>query len=79
MNETLKRALSGAVYVILLLGCIRYSQESFFILFGIFLLIGVYEFCKLVQLQKFTTISIANCSLFCIIFLWIQQTYDLLN
>ena len=52
MNETLKRAISGAVYIILLLASILYSTESFFILFGAFLLISVYEFCNLVQINK---------------------------
>ena len=52
MNETLKRAISGAVYIILLLASILYSTESFFILFGAFLLIAVYEFCNLVQINK---------------------------
>jgi phosphatidate cytidylyltransferase len=52
MNETLKRALSGVVYVLLLLAAILYSTESFFILFGLFLIITVYEFCNLVQIHK---------------------------
>ena len=52
MNETLKRALSGAVYILLLLSSILYSTESFFILFGLFLIITVYEFCNLVQIHK---------------------------
>jgi phosphatidate cytidylyltransferase len=52
MNETLKRAISGAVYVILLLTSILYSTESFFILFGIFLIIAIYEFCYLVQINS---------------------------
>lgn len=52
MNETLKRALSGVVYVLLLLAAILYSTESFFILFGLFLIITVYEFCDLVQIHK---------------------------
>ena len=52
MNETLKRGISGAVYIILLLASILYSTESFFILFGIFLIIAVYEFCNLIQIQK---------------------------
>ncbi|MGL5112726.1 MAG: phosphatidate cytidylyltransferase [Flavobacterium sp.] len=52
MNETLKRSLSGAVYILLLLASILYSTESFFILFGIFLVIAVYEFCALVQLNS---------------------------
>jgi phosphatidate cytidylyltransferase len=53
MNETLKRAISGAVYVILLLTSILYSTESFFILFGVFLIIALYEFCHLVQINSF--------------------------
>lgn len=59
MNETLKRALSGAVYIILLLGCISYSQESLAILFGVFLLIGVYEFCKIASLNLFISLPFA--------------------
>jgi phosphatidate cytidylyltransferase len=67
MNETLKRALSGAVYIILLLSCILYSQESLAILFGIFMLIGVYEFCKILSLNLFVSLSIASVSYY---FLW---------
>lgn len=52
MNETLKRAISGAVYIILLIFCILYSTESFFILFGAFLLIATLEFCNLVSINK---------------------------
>lgn len=52
MNETLKRAISGTVYILLLLASILFSTESFFVLFGIFLLIAVYEFCNLVQINK---------------------------
>jgi phosphatidate cytidylyltransferase len=60
MNETLKRAISGAVYIILLLASILYSTESFFILFGAFLLIAVYEFCNLVQINKVFPILLAT-------------------
>jgi len=49
MNETLKRTISGAIYVILLLTSILYSTESFFVLFGLFLVIAIYEFCNLIQ------------------------------
>jgi len=52
MNETLKRAISGAVYIVLLLVSILYSTESFFVLFGVFLLIAVYEFSSLIQINK---------------------------
>ena len=59
MNETLKRSISGAVYVILLLASILFSTESFYILFGIFLLIAVMEFCNLIQLHKITSLILA--------------------
>ena len=52
MNETLKRALSGAVYIILLIASILYSTESFILLFGVFVVIAAYEFCALVQISK---------------------------
>ena len=52
MNETLKRSISGAVYVILLITAISFSTESFFVLFGVFLLIAVYEFCNLIQIRR---------------------------
>ncbi len=52
MNETLKRSISGAIYIILLLASILYSTESFFIVFGVFLTITIYEFCNLIQTHK---------------------------
>ncbi|MEO5777993.1 MAG: phosphatidate cytidylyltransferase, partial [Flavobacterium sp.] len=51
MDESLKRLLSGVVYVALLLIVTSYSVTSFYILFGIFMLIAVYEFCRLVNLN----------------------------
>ena len=59
MNETLKRSLSGVVYIVLLLSSIQYATESFFILFGVFLLIATFEFCALVQINKIAPIFIA--------------------
>ena len=52
MNETLKRAISGAIYILLLLASILYSTESFFVLFGLFLIITISEFCNLIQINK---------------------------
>ena len=72
MNETLKRALSGAVYVVLLLGCISYSREGLAILFGAFLVIGVYEFCKMCGLNFYISIPVAAASYY---FLW-NKNYD---
>ncbi len=60
MNETLKRAISGAVYILLLLASILFSTESFYLLFGIFLLISVYEFCNLIQINKIFPILFAT-------------------
>ena len=52
MNESLKRLLSGVVYVALLIIATSYSATSFFVLFGIFLLIAINEFCQLVHINK---------------------------
>lgn len=59
MNETLKRSISGAIYIILLIASILYSTESFFILFGVFMLIAVFEFCNLVQINKIIPLILA--------------------
>ncbi len=59
MNETLKRAISGSVYIVLLLASILYSIESFFILFGLFLLIATYEFSSLLQINKLASLFIS--------------------
>jgi len=56
MNETLKRTISGAVYIALLVTSILFSTESFIILFGIFLVIATYEFCNLVKINKYIAI-----------------------
>lgn len=52
MNETLKRFLSGVVYVTLLIAATYNSYNSFYLLFGIFMLIAIYEFCQLTNLNK---------------------------
>lgn len=56
MNETLKRTISGAVYIALLLTSILFSTESFIILFGVFLVIATYEFSNLVGINKIFSI-----------------------
>ncbi len=64
MNETLKRAISGAIYVIILLASIQFSTNEnltiFFILFGFFLLIAVYEFCNLTNINKIIPLIVAS-------------------
>jgi len=51
MNESLTRLFSGVVYVMLLLIATTYSVNSFFILFGFFMLVAVFEFCHLVHIN----------------------------
>lgn len=60
MNETLKRSISGAIYILLLLTSILFSTESFFILFGVFLVIAIYEFCNLTQVHKILPLIIGT-------------------
>lgn len=51
MNETLVRALSGTVYVALLIGLSQH-YFSFVLLFGFFLLVALYEFNKLIHFSS---------------------------
>lgn len=58
MNETLTRTLSGIVYIAILVTATLYLP-SFLLLFGIFLLITVAEFCELIHIKRFLPIAIA--------------------
>jgi phosphatidate cytidylyltransferase len=60
MTTTVTRALSGAVYVLLLVGATLYSQHSFLLLFGLLLLFSVVEFCKLVSIKPIIPLVIAT-------------------
>src|SRR6476660_612355 len=64
MRETLTRLLSGIVYILLLAAAIFYSAESFLLLFGVFLMISVVEFCSLVQLKKTLPLIVAGLAYF---------------
>jgi phosphatidate cytidylyltransferase len=68
MNETLTRLLSGVVYICILLFATYNSANSFFILFGIFMLIAVYEFCKLVKINLILPLLIASASYFSMVY-----------
>ncbi len=52
MNETLKRSLSGLIYIVLLIAATLYSKNTFLLLFGSFLWITIFEFCKMIGLPK---------------------------
>ena len=58
MQENITRALSGLVYVVVLIVATMYSQMSFLLLFGSFLFIAIIEFCNLIKLQKINAIII---------------------
>lgn len=60
MTTTVTRALSGAVYVLLLVGATLYSPYSFLLLFGLLLLFSVGEFCKLVGLKPVFPLLLAT-------------------
>jgi len=62
MSESLTRLLSGVVYVTLLLFVTSYSDSpnSFFLLFGFFMLIAIYEFCQLINLNKILPIIVGG-------------------
>jgi len=52
MNQTLTRAISGSVYVTILLLACWYSPLSFKILMGFFLVLATVEFSKLIKLNE---------------------------
>ena len=60
MNTTITRAISGAVYVLILDFATLISPYSFLLLFGILLLFSVVEFCKLVSLKLVLPLAIAT-------------------
>jgi len=64
MSESLTRAISGIVYIALLLGATLLSPITFKILFAIFLLIAVHEYCKLAHLDKKLPFAIAGIGIF---------------
>lgn len=53
MNSLLKRVFFGAIYVILFIGAILFSEVSFLILTSIFAIICLWEFSKMIQLKSF--------------------------
>lgn len=60
MNESVVRALSGIVYVAVLVSATLYSPVSFLVLFGLFLLFATLEFCRLTGLNKSIALILAT-------------------
>ncbi len=47
MKELITRTLTGIVFLVLILGSILWSQYAFFVVAGVFSMIGLYEFLRL--------------------------------
>lgn len=58
MGENTIRSISGSIYIALLVSSILFSENSFLVLFGVLLIIAIYEFCNLINLNKVLAISI---------------------
>ncbi len=78
MRETLIRLLSGIIYVVLLIEASSYSLNSFLILFGVFLLITVFEFCSLLNLNKILPILIAAVSYSLFSYFYVSEINEIL-
>lgn len=59
MNETLTRALSGILYIIILVSATLFLN-TFLFLFGVLLLLSVFEFCELIKLTKVVPLFIST-------------------
>ena len=60
MNENLIRSLSGLVYILVLVFATLFSKESFLLIFGLFMLQTVCEFCNLIFLPKTPAMIVAG-------------------
>jgi len=72
MNETLTRTLSGIVYIAILVTATLFLP-SFLLLFGIFLIITVAEFCELIHIKRFVPIAIAIAAYLLLTFVPLNQ------
>ena len=60
MREIVVRALSGIIYVDLVIGSILYAKESFYAVFYIFMMLCLYEFKNLIHLSYKWTFVVAT-------------------
>ena len=72
MSETITRAISGVVYIVLLIGATLYSPLSFEILFSFFLCVASYEFSKLIKLNSLMALSL---TIFALALYFFDKTY----
>lgn len=64
MNESIVRTLSGIVYIVLLLTATLISAISFTALFGLFMFIAVFEFCRLANIKSAVPVLMAAAGFF---------------
>jgi phosphatidate cytidylyltransferase len=77
MNETATRFLSGLVYVTLLIVATSYSVTSFYVLFGIFLIITLFEFCRIVKVNFYVPIAVGCIAYFLSTRYYLYKSLDL--
>lgn len=77
MHETLKRGLSGFIYVALLLFCTLHSNNFFIILFGILMLIASFEFSKLIKIPTVLTLFIGT--MFYVFLIYLEKTMPIIT
>lgn len=63
MNNFIKRTLTGAIFVCVLVGCIVYSEYTFAGLFTVITALGVWEFCGLVNEKEGVDVNKPICAL----------------
>jgi phosphatidate cytidylyltransferase len=77
MNETLTRALSGVLYIAILISATLLNFNSFLALFGVLLVLTVSEFCDLVKLPKRIAFPVALLAYIAFSFFIQRQIIDL--
>ena len=60
MTENVTRAISGAVYIALLVFCTLFSTITFHILFTVFMCLSIYEFSKMTNYKSYYLFSIGG-------------------
>ena len=60
MNENLTRAISGIVYIALLIFCTLFSPITFHILFTVFMCLSIYEFSKMTNYKYYYLFAISG-------------------
>ena len=76
MSENVTRSISGIIFIALLVFCTLFSEISFVLLFSIFTLIAVYEFTKLLNINKNVAFILAVA---CILLGVVFETPDRIN